>query len=163
MLVAGAFGASRQIGRRLTSIVLVVGLTAWGALGLVELRRDYRLLETALALGKQPATLPQAQATLLRIPQASMLSPWVSTTACVSLDPLRVPTDDGLTVCRVAMTFAPTNESGVNMAVLQWRSGDAPGAKELLRRLRQASRNNPRGIDALLATLTARDARIGEL
>jgi hypothetical protein len=163
MLVAGAFGASRPIGRRLTAIVLVIGLIAWGTLSLVELRRDYRLLETALALGKQPATLPQAQTALLRIPHTSLLSPWVSTTACVSLDPLRVPMADGLTVCRIAMNFAPTIESGVNLAVLQWRSGDTLEARELLRRLRQASQNNPSGIDALLAPLTARDSRIGEL
>ncbi len=163
MLVAGAFGASRPIGRRLTAIVLVIGLIAWGALSLAELRRDYQLLETALALGKQPATMPLAQASLLRIPQTSLLSPWVSTTACVSLDPLRVPMADGLTVCRIAMNFAPTIESGVNLAVLQWRSGDTLEARELLRRLRQASQNNPGGIDALLAPLTTRDARLGEL
>ncbi len=163
MLVAGAFGASRPIGRRLTAIVLVIGLIAWGTLSLVELRRDYRLLETALALGKQPATLPQAQAALLRIPQASMLSPWVNTTACVSLDPIEVPLNDGLAVCRIAMNFAPTVESGVNMVVLTWRGGDTLDARKLLRRLKRISQDNPGKIDTLLTPLRARDVQLGEL
>ncbi|MCX7145993.1 MAG: Wzy polymerase domain-containing protein [Sulfuritalea sp.] len=162
-LVAGAFGVSRPIGRRLTSVVLVVAVVAWGGLSLMELRRDYWLLESALALGKQPATLAPAQAALLRIPQTSLLSPWVSTTACVSLDPLEVPLNDGLAVCRVAMGFAPTIESGVNMVVLLWRSGDTLGARKLLRGLRQVSRDNPGGIDALLTLLTARNTQLGEL
>ena len=162
-IVAGAFGVGRQVGRRLAPVALTLGLLAWGGLTLVELQRDYKLLETALALGKQPATLPQAQAALLRIPQTSLLSPWVNTTACVSLDPLRVPLDDGLAVCRIAMSFAPTVESGVNAAVLQWRAGDIDGARSLLRRLKRASLYAPGGIGALLAKLAARDARLGEL
>lgn len=107
--------------------------------------------------------MPLAQAALLSIPQTSLLSPWVKTTACVSLDPLRVPLQDGLAVCRAAMTFAPTIESGVNTAVLQWRAGNTAGARELLRRLNKISRDNPNGVGALMGPLTTRDARLGEL
>ena len=162
-LVAGAFGASRPIGWRLPSMVLVIAAVALGGLILADVRRDYRLLENALELGKQPATMPLAQASLLRIPPTSLLSPWVNTTACVSLDPLQVALGDGLAVCRTAMRFAPTIQSGVHMAVLQWRNGDKAGARELLHRLRRASYDNPEGIDSLLAKLAARDLRIGEL
>lgn len=161
--VAGAFGAQRMVGQRLAPVALTLGLMAWGGLTLVELRRDYRLLEFAFALGKQPAAMPLARAALLRIPGNSPLSPVVSTTACVSLDPLQVPLEDGLAVCRVAMDFAPTVESGVNMAVLRWRAGDAASGKELLRRLKRASQYNPTKLGALMAPLLARDARIGDL
>jgi O-antigen ligase len=162
-LVAGAWGAGKPVGRKLTSSALVIGLVAWGGLSLVELRRDYRLLEIALALGKQPATMPLAQAALLRIPHTSLMSPWVNTIACVSLDPLKVPIDDGLAVCRIAMTFAPTIESGVNMVVLQWRNGNTAGARKLLYQLNTVSLRDSNGINALLASLVARDARLSDL
>jgi O-antigen ligase len=162
-IVAGAFGSGRQIGQRLTPVALAIGLLVWGSLALVEIRRDYQLLEVSLALGKQPATLSLAQSALLRIPQTSLLSPWVNTTACVSLDPLRVPLEDGLAVCRIAMRFAPAVESGVNAAVLQWRAGDVNGAREFLRRLKLATQYNPKGVDTLLAQSTARDMHLSEL
>jgi hypothetical protein len=104
-----------------------------------------------------------AKEALLRIPQTSLLSPWVNTTACVSLDPLQVAVKDGLAVCRIAMHFAPAVESGVHQALLQWRAGDADGARTLLRDLRLAMHYNAGGVDALLVKLAARDARISEL
>jgi hypothetical protein len=108
--------------------------------------------------------MPQAGAALLRISPTSLLAPWVSTTACVSLDPLRVPLADGLAVCRIGVAFAPTIESGVNMAVLLWRDGDTRGASDLLRRFRLASSQyRPHGLDALLAPLEAREARLRTL
>ena len=162
-IVAGAFGNARHVGRRLTPVALAIGLLVWGSLALVELKRDYQLLETSLVLGKQPATLSLAQFALLRIPRTSLLSPWVNTTACVSLDPLRVPLQDGLAVCRIAMVFAPTIESGVNAAVLQWRAGDVDGARTFLRRLKRATQYNPKGVDTLLAQSTARDMHLSEL
>jgi hypothetical protein len=162
-VVAGAFGSVRQVGQRLAPVALTLGLLLWGGLTLVELRRDYKLLETSLALGKQPAMLALAKDALLRIPQTSLLSPWVNTTACVSLDPLQVAVKDGLAVCRIAMHFAPAVESGVHQALLQWRAGDADGARTLLRDLRLAMHYNAGGVDALLVKLAARDARISEL
>jgi hypothetical protein len=163
-VVAGAFGADRGVGRRLLPTALVLGLLLWGGLTLLELRRDYGQLEMAHALGKHPAAMPQAGAALLRISPTSLLAPWVSTTACVSLDPLRVPLADGLAVCRIGVAFAPTIESGVNMAVLLWRDGDTRGASDLLRRFRLASSQyRPHGLDALLAPLEAREARLRTL
>ena len=162
-IVAGAFGNARQVGQRLAPVALTLGLMVWGSLALVELKRDYRLLEASLFMGNQPATLSLAQSALLRIPPTSLLSPWISTTACVSLDPLRVPLEDGLAVCRIAMRFAPTVESGVNAAVLQWRTGDVDGAREFLRRLKRATQYNPKGVDILFAQSTARDMHLSEL
>lgn len=162
-VVAGAFGPVRQVGQRLAPVALTLGLVLWGSLTLVELRRDYKLLETSLALGTQPTMLAQAKAALLRIPQTSLLSPWVNTTACVSLDPLQVAVEDGLAVCGIAMHFAPAVESGVHQALLQWRAGDADGARKLLRDLRLVMHYNTGGVDALLVKLAARDARISEL
>jgi len=122
---------------------------------LTETRRDYRHLETSLALGKQPEWLAQSQALLLKIPADSLFFPWVATTACVSLDPLTVPIADGLAVCQVAMNFAPTVESGVNAAVIRWRGGQESEATQLLRRLRLATSYQPGGVDARLTVLQA--------
>jgi hypothetical protein len=157
-VLAGGFGARREVGQRLAPLALSLGLVAWGSLALVQLERDYKLLESSLALGKQAATIPLAKALLLRIPQASLLSPWVGTTACVSLDPLQVPLADGLSVCKIAMQFAPTPESGVNMAVLQWRGGDTKGALDLLHQLKRT--NNPSVIDQLLLSHIVQDERL---
>jgi hypothetical protein len=162
-IIAGVFGSGRQVGQRLAPVALTLGLLVWGGLALVEIRRDYRLLEVSLALGKQPATLSLAQSALLRIPQTSLLSPWVSTTACVSLDPLRVSVDDGLAVCRIAMRFAPIIGIGVSAAVLQWRTGDIEGARSLLHRLRLSTQYNPGGVNARLSQLASRDVRLTEL
>ncbi len=159
VVVAGAFGARREVGWRLAPVALTIGLLAWGSLSLIELKRDYELLETALLLGKRPATLPLARAALLRIPRTSLLTPWVDTTACVSLDPLRVPLNDGLAVCNIAMRFAPTAESGVNMAILLRRDGDLVGARELTRRLKRISQDDPGRTGGLSTPPTARGAR----
>lgn len=162
-LVAGAFGSDRRSGGRLAPAALALGLLAWGSLTLVDLRRDYAQLELAISLGGQPATVPRAKAALLRVPPASLLAPWVGTTACVSLDPLRVAVADGLAVCRVAITFAPCLVCGTNMAALLWRAGDATEARDLLRRLKRASAHNPGELDAALAPLASRAASLGAL
>lgn len=162
-VVAGAYGAVRQVGQRLASVALSLGLVLWGCLAMAELRRDYRSLESALAVGRQAAGLPAAKAALLGIPAYSLLSPWVSTTACISLDPLQVEVADGLAVCRIALRFAPTVECGVNQAVLLFRQGDVDGALMLARSLRRATHYNPRGVDSLLHRLAMRDERLGML
>lgn len=162
-VVAGAFGRHRQVGQRLTPVALTLGLVIWGGLALAEVKRDYRLLEFALGAGKQPERLAQAQTALMRIPPSSLLSPWVATTACASLDPLKVSIGDGLAVCRIAMKFAPTVESGVNTVVLQWREGDVDGARVALHRLRLATAFQPGGADARLAGLAFRDERLAVL
>ena len=159
-VIAGAFGNNREVGRRLAPVALTLGLLVWGSLNLYELRRDYKSIELSLALGAKAATVPQATAALLRVPQGSLLTPWVQTIACVSLDPLRVSVDDGLAVCRPALAFAPGIESGVNMVVLLWRSGDTTAADGLLRRLRRSSAYDPNGVDARLTPLVAREPRL---
>lgn len=153
--IVGAFGSGRRFGSRASAAVLAGALVASGAWTLHELRRDYVRLELALGTG---ITQPTAKAALLGIPQASLLAPWVQTTACVSLDPLRVSLADGLTVCNAAMAFAPTPETGVNIAVLLLREGRTTAAEDLLRRTRRASPN--RNIGALLDPLVAQDERI---
>lgn len=162
-VVAGAFGRSIQIGQRLAPMALSLGLIVWGSLALAEVKRDYRLLEFALAAGNQPELLTQAQSALMRIPPNSLLTPWVATTACVSLDPIQVPVSDGLAVCRVAMRFAPSVESGVNAAVLQWRAGRNNEARDQLRRLRAATLYDQGGVDRRLDGLIVRDEMLAGL
>lgn len=159
-VVAGVFGRTRRIGQRLAPVALSLGLIVWGGLALAEMKRDYRLLEFALVAGKQPELLAQAQSAVLRIPPDSLLAPWVATIACVSLDPLQVDVNDGMAVCRVAMHFAPTVESGVSTAVLQWRSGKTDEARDLLRRLRNVAQYDRGGVESRLAGLVLRDERL---
>lgn len=161
-VMAGTYGARREVGQRLAPVVLTLGLLLWGGWTLVEIRQDYAKLETSLALGRQPWSMPLARTTLLSISSQSLLAPWVDTTACVSLDPLQVGVSDGLTVCRIAMNFAPCVICAVHTTLLTWRAGDPATARELLRRLRRAQRS-PGNIDALLAPFAARDAGLNEL
>lgn len=157
-VVAGAFGGPIRIGQRLTPLALSLGLIVWGGVALAELKRDYRLLEFALAPGKPTELLMQTQrSALLRIPSDSWLSPWVATTACASLDPLQVSVKDGLAVCGVAMHFAPSIDSGVNVAVLQWRAGHLDEARDLLRRLKNATSYEPDGVERRLDGMINRD------
>ena len=132
----GAFGSGRRFGSRASAAVLAGALVASGAWTLHELRRDYVRLELALGTG---ITQPAAKAALLGIPKASLLAPWVQTTACVSLDPGKVPLNDGLSVCEAAMRFAPTPEAGVNTAALLRRKGKENEAGDLLRRIARTS------------------------
>lgn len=125
--VAGAFGGGRRFGSRASAAVLASALVLYGAWTLHDLRRDYARLEVALGSGDKTA--------LLAIPQTSLLTPWVQTTACVSLDPARVLPDDGLAVCEAAMKFAPTPEAGANLAALLRRVGKEYDASDLLRRI----------------------------
>jgi len=134
---AGAFGRERRFGGRASAAVLAGALVASGALTLHELRRDYVRLELALAKG---IPQPGAKAALLGIPQASLLAPWVQTTACVSLDPAKVPLGDGFAVCEAAMRFAPTPEAGANMAALLRRAEKENEACDLLRWIARASK-----------------------
>lgn len=159
-VVAGAFGAERGFGTKLTGTALVLGLAAWGSLTLAGLQRDYARLETALALGNN---MPAASALLLGVPQSSLLVPWVQTTACVSLDPLGVPVADGLAVCHAAVAFAPGPSVGTNAAVLLWRTGKIAEARDLLRRMACAYQYNPTSLDALLVPLVRREAMLAEL
>ena len=161
-VVAGAFGGARQVGQRLAPIALSLGLMVWGSLALADLRRDYQLLEMSLELGKQPATLRQARKALLSISSNTLLSPWVNTTACVSLDPLTVSVRDGLTVCGITMKFVPV-AGIINQVVLQWRAGDIEGARTLLRKLKQITQHNPREVETELEKFITRDSRIREL
>jgi hypothetical protein len=162
-VVAGAFGNTREVGRRLAPLALTLGLVAWGSLHLIELRRDYRQIELSLALGAKAAQLPQAAAALLRVPKDSLLTPWVQTIACVSLDPLQVSVVDGLAVCRPVMAFAPGIESGVHMAVLLWRTGDIAAADGLMHQLRSSSGYDPEGVSLRLAPLVSREPRLEAL
>ncbi len=130
-VVAGAFGGRLLFGSRMAAIALAGALLAYGAGTLHELRRDHMRLEWALGLADQAA--------LLGIPQASLLTPWVQTIACVSLDPAKVALNDGLIVCEAAMKFAPTPEAGANMAALLRRGGKENAAYELLHRISLAS------------------------
>ena len=134
--IVGAFGSGRRFGSRASAAVLAAALVASGAWTLHELRGDYVRLELALGAG-----VPQsaAKASLLGIPQASLLAPWVETTACVSLDPAKVPLRDGFAVCEAAMRFAPTPEAGANMAALLRRTGKEDDASDLLRRIARTS------------------------
>ncbi|NWG72968.1 MAG: O-antigen ligase C-terminal domain-containing protein, partial [Parvularculaceae bacterium] len=159
-VVTSISGGSWRVGRRLTATALTIGLAAWGGLVLAELHRDYQLLEFALATGKRQAQLPQAKSALLDIPPGSLLSPWVATTACVSLDPLQVSVSDGLAVCGVAMHFAPTIESGVNAAVLKWRAGLTDEARDSLHRLRIATGYDRGGVERRLDGLILRDEKL---
>lgn len=133
-VVAGAFGGRRRVGTRLSAVALTVGLIAYGSWTLLDLRRDYARLE--LALGSND------KAALLSISKDSLLTPWVQTTACVSLDPDRVVLDDGLAVCEAAMKFAPTPQTGKNLAALLRRNGRHTEADDLLRRTVRGS-NKP--------------------
>lgn len=128
-VVAGAFGGGR-FGSRMSAAALVGALVAYGAWTLHDLRRDYARLELGLGSNNKAA--------LLGIPQASLLTPWVQTTACVSLDPARVPLTDGLAVCEAAMGFAPTLEAGAKMAALLRRAEKENEAADLLRRIGRA-------------------------
>lgn len=154
-VVAGVFGSAWRLGRRLAPVALTIGLVLWGGVMLAEVRRDYRWLETALALGEQPATLSLAQANLLRISSSSLMSPWVNTTACVSIDPLAVSLHDGLAVCSVAMHFAPTVETGINASILHWRYGNPLKAQKIFENLEVASKQYGSQVfkDSLLAAL----------
>jgi len=156
-MIAGAFGGSREIGRRLAPMALCLGLVIWGALHMVQLQRDYRQLELALSLGARPATMPQAGAALLQVSPTSPLMPWVNAAACASLDPLKVGVTDGMAVCREATAFAPGIETTVNFAVLQWRAGNAAVARDLLYQVRRAAQYDRKGLDALLALLESRE------
>lgn len=162
-LVAGAFGTAYPVGRRLTAVALVLGLVGVGGWNLHALRNDYTKLETAMALGKTAATMPQAQAALLGVPPQSLLAPWVYAIACVSLDPLQVPLQDGLVVCSLGVNFAPTTVKVVHLAVLQWRNGQVEAAQRLLQQLQKASSRNPKEIDALFAALQAREPGLAAL
>lgn len=156
-MIAGAFGGSREIGRRLAPVALCLGLVIWGALNLAQLRRDYRQIELALSLGASPATMPRAGDELLQVPQTSPLMPWVNAIACTSLDPLEVAMADGLAVCREATAFAPGIETMANFAVLEWRAGNAAAARERIDRIRRASQYDPKGLDGLLVRLESRE------
>jgi hypothetical protein len=163
-VVAGAFGPPRAIGKRLLPIALSIGLLVWGSLTLWQLRRDYAQLQLAHVLGRQPAAMAMAGEALQRIPATSLLVPWVATTACLSLDPLRVPVNDGQAVCRIGLAFAPTIECVVNAAIVQWRGGDKAGARRLLQKLRGATRQHgAETLDSATSRLIARDPQLRAL
>lgn len=163
-VVAGAFGPPRALGKKLAPIALTLGLLAWSSLILFELKRDYAQLELAHALGRHPAAMTQAGEALLRIPETSLLVPWVAATSCISLDPLRVTVADGQSVCSIGLAFAPTVQCVVNAGVLKWRAGDSIGAHDLLRRLRRSTRQfGTAEFDALLADVTAREPGLASL
>jgi len=163
VVAVAVFDTSIQTFRFRLAPLVVGGLIAWGGLMMHQVKRDYGLLELALATGKKPEMLDLSRSALLHIPGDSLLAPWVSTTACVSLDPLQVPVKDGLAVCRVAMYFAPTVESGVNTVVLLWRVGNLEAAEGALRRLRLATAYHSGGADRLVAGYAARVTRLIEL
>lgn len=163
-VVTGAVGQPRAIGKGLAPVALVIGVLIWGTLTLLQVRRDYAQLELAHAMGGRPSAIAQASEALQHIPATSLLAPWVAATVCVSLDPLRVPVADGQSVCLIALSFAPTIECVVNAAVIQWRAGDGAGARELLQKLRRATRQfGAEKLDSLTASLIARDPRLKTL
>ncbi len=162
-VIAGMFGYARSLGSRLLPFVLTLAAVVAGMTMLAETRRDYRHLETALALGKQPEWLAQSQALLLKIPADSLFAPWVATTACTSLDPLSVTLADGLAVCHMTMLFSPTVERGMNTIVLMWRAGDTDRAKDLLNKFRGLKLYYPGSIDSQIAIIITEDARLNEL
>lgn len=151
-LLAGAYGRGwgPSLSRRVL-VVLAVGSLLAGALWLRGLARDYALIETAFSHGSTEKSMDAARQALLAVPSSSPLSPWVSATACTSLNPVVVAPADGLAVCGAAMNFAPTREAGVHTAILLWRTGQHDAARDLLGRLRLAtSAYGPGGIDEML-------------
>lgn len=157
VVVTGIFSVPAVHGRRLPGLVLVASLLFTGGASLAALKHDYGYLEDAHARKSDAATL-------LQIAADSPLSPWVSATACFSLDPLSVGVADGLAVCTAALAFVPNLDIGVKAAVLQWRNGDVATAHELLRRYRLASlSNNPQGVNTLFKPLLDREPRLHEI
>ncbi|MRR09557.1 hypothetical protein EG831_05700 [bacterium] len=109
-----------------------------GALWLADLRRDYRVLENALASNKNPQALMAARQALVALPNDSLLLPWRDNIACSSLDPARVAVEDGLAVCARAEHFGLPSTVMAQRAVLLWRHGQHPAALAHVDRMTRA-------------------------
>jgi len=137
-LTLGALGGGIAIPPGRWTRLATASLALIGALWLADLRRDYRVLEVALASNQSPQALMAARKALIALPSDSLLLPWRDNMACTSLDAAKVAVDDGLAVCGRAERFGLPSVVMAQRAVLLWRQGQPQAALAHVERMVRA-------------------------
>lgn len=160
-LVAGAFGRGPVLAmRNRVAMAIALGVMAWGTLLMLQVGRDNRLIELALATGQRMGNLERAKEVLLTVPRNSLLAPWLNSIACLSMDPLTVDIADGLTVCNASKSTAP-EVAALQTVVLLWRAGRFVEAERLVAIAGNNSGNPSATLTTTLGQLGTREPAFG--